>query len=91
LTCEPPSGGTRHDDPRPFSHDLAWTARVLGGRWLWTDFDAGDVTVHRADLVHASLDTTTEVMRLSADVRFQRTGTPVDERWMVDWSADDGA
>lgn len=81
----------RPDDPRPFSHDLAWTARVLGGRWLWTDFGAGDVAVHRADVLHASLDTTTEVMRLSADVRFQRTGTPVDERWMVDWSADDGA
>jgi ectoine hydroxylase-related dioxygenase (phytanoyl-CoA dioxygenase family) len=81
----------RPDDPRPFSHDLAWTARVLGGRWLWTDFLAGDVTVHRADLLHASLDTTTEVMRLSTDLRFQRTGTPTDARWMTDWSADDGA
>ena len=81
----------RPDDPRAFSNDLAWTARVLGGRWLWTDFGAGDVTVHRADLLHASLDTTTEIMRLSSDVRFQRTGTPVDERWLVDWSADDGA
>jgi Phytanoyl-CoA dioxygenase (PhyH) len=81
----------RPDDPRPFSHDLEWTARVLGGRWLWTDFLAGDIAVHRADLLHATLDTTTDVMRLSTDLRFQRTGTPVDVRWTTDWSADDGA
>jgi ectoine hydroxylase-related dioxygenase (phytanoyl-CoA dioxygenase family) len=81
----------RPDDPRPFSHDLEWTARALGGRWLWTDFRAGDIALHRADLLHATLDTTTDVMRLSTDLRFQRTGTPVDVRWTVDWSADDGA
>ncbi len=81
----------RPDDPRPFSHDLEWAARVLGGRWLWTDFLAGDIAMHRADLLHATLDTTTDVMRLSTDLRFQRTGTPVDVRWTADWSADDGA
>ncbi len=81
----------RPDDPRPFSHDLEWTARVLGGRWLWTDFRAGDLAVHCASLLHATLDTTTEVMRLSTDLRFQRTQTPIDLRWTVDWSADDGA
>jgi hypothetical protein len=81
----------RPNDPRPFSHDLEWTARVLGGRWLWTDFQAGDLSVHSADLLHATLDTTTDVIRVSTDLRFQRTGTPVDVRWTVDWSADDGA
>jgi len=81
----------RPDDPRPFSHDLEWTARVLGGRWLWTNFGAGDIAVHRADLLHATLDTTTDIMRLSTDLRFQRTGTQVDVRWTADWSADDGA
>lgn len=81
----------RPDDPRPFSHDLAWTARELGGRWLWTDFQAGDVAAHCPDLVHASLDTVTDVMRLSTDIRFQRVQAPVDPRWTVDWAADDGA
>lgn len=81
----------RPQDPRPFSHDLEWAARVLGGRWLWTNFRAGDIAVHRADMLHATLDTTTDVMRLSTDLRFQRTGTPMDPRWNLDWSADDGA
>jgi ectoine hydroxylase-related dioxygenase (phytanoyl-CoA dioxygenase family) len=81
----------RPDDPRPFSHDLAWTARELGGRWLWTDFRAGDVAAHCPDLVHASLDTVSDVMRLSTDIRFQRVQAPVDPRWTVDWAADDGA
>jgi ectoine hydroxylase-related dioxygenase (phytanoyl-CoA dioxygenase family) len=81
----------RPGDSRPFSHDLAWTARELGGRWLWTDFRAGDVAAHCPDLVHASLDTVTDVMRLSTDIRFQRTQAPVDPRWTVDWAADDGA
>ncbi|MHA6762987.1 phytanoyl-CoA dioxygenase family protein [Streptacidiphilus sp. PAMC 29251] len=78
-------------DLRPISHDLAWTARTMGGRWLWTDFRAGDIAVHCPDLVHASLDTTTETSRLSTDLRFQRPDEPIDPRWTVDWSADDGA
>jgi hypothetical protein len=41
--------------------------------------------------VHASLDTVSDVMRLSTDIRFQRTQAPVDPRWTVDWAADDGA
>jgi ectoine hydroxylase-related dioxygenase (phytanoyl-CoA dioxygenase family) len=81
----------RPHDPRPLSHDLAWTARTLGSRWLWTHFEAGDVAAHCPDLVHASLDTTTEAMRLSTDVRFQRAGSAIDPAWTRHWSADDGA
>lgn len=81
----------RPDDTRPFSHDLAWTAQTLGGKWLWTDFRAGDVAAHCPDLVHASLDTVSDMMRLSTDIRFQRERAPVDPRWRVDWAADDGA
>lgn len=81
----------RPDDHRPISHDLAWTAMTLGGQWLWTDFAAGDVAAHCPDIVHASLDTATEAMRLSADIRFQRAGDPVRSEWAKPWSADDGA
>jgi ectoine hydroxylase-related dioxygenase (phytanoyl-CoA dioxygenase family) len=66
------------------------TARVLGGRWLWTDYRAGDVVLHSPHLVHASLDNTSDVMRLSADLRFVRSDGRPDERWKNDWSADDG-
>jgi hypothetical protein len=80
----------RPTDPRPISNDLALTARELGGRWLWTNYRAGDVVLHSPYMVHASLDNASDVMRLSADVRFRRTGTTTDERWNGHWSADDG-
>jgi Phytanoyl-CoA dioxygenase (PhyH) len=80
----------RPHDRRAYSNDLGWTADCLGGRWLWTDFRAGDVAVHGPDLVHASLDTTTAVMRLSADIRFQRAEAPVRSGWATAWAADDG-
>lgn len=80
----------RPTDRRPVSNDLELTARVLGGRWMWTEFGAGDVALHSPHLVHASLDNRSDVMRLSGDVRFVRSGEQVDERWRADWSADDG-
>lgn len=80
----------RPDDHRPVSNDLGRTARALGGRWLWTDYRAGDVVLHSPHTVHASLDDVSDVMRLSADVRFRRAGAVPDERWDGHWSADDG-
>lgn len=80
----------RPNDPRPISHDLSWVARTLSRRWLWADFAAGDVTVHSPHLVHASLDTLSERMRLSADIRFLKQGEQPDPRWLVPWSGDDG-
>jgi hypothetical protein len=80
----------RSDDRRPVSNDLALTARALGGRWRWTDFEAGDVVLHSPHLVHATLDNRSALMRLSADVRFVKAGAEIDPRWTSDWSADDG-
>jgi ectoine hydroxylase-related dioxygenase (phytanoyl-CoA dioxygenase family) len=80
----------RPHDPRPLSNDLSLTARVLGGRWLWADYQAGDVVFHSPHIVHASLDNASDVMRLSADLRFIRADATRDERWSNDWSADDG-
>jgi ectoine hydroxylase-related dioxygenase (phytanoyl-CoA dioxygenase family) len=80
----------RPHDRRPISNDLGLTAERLGGRWLWTDFRAGDVVLHSPLIVHASLDDHSDVMRLSVDVRFRRSETTPDTRWDEDWSADDG-
>jgi hypothetical protein len=88
---EPLRGVTdRPGDARPITHDLALVARTLQRRWLWADFAAGDVTVHSPHLVHASLDTVTDEMRLSADVRFLREGERADPRWLQAWAGDDG-
>lgn len=81
----------RPNDRRPITHDLELLATRLRRRWLWADFTAGDVMVHLPRMVHASLDTATDAMRLSIDIRFLRTGASVDPRWLHPWSADDGA
>lgn len=81
----------RPGDPRPLSHDLEWTARTLGRKWLWADYSAGDVAIHGPHIVHASLDTLSEQMRVSIDVRFVRRGDAVDARWRKDWAGNDGA
>jgi hypothetical protein len=81
----------RPGDDRPLSHDLAWVARALGRRWLWADYQAGDVVLHGPHIVHASLDTTTPAMRMSVDVRFMAAEQQPDDRWLRPWSADDGA
>lgn len=80
----------RPADRRPISNDLGLTAQALGGRWLWTDYRAGDVILHSPYLVHASLDNVSDTMRLSADLRFRRRDAQPDQRWIGDWSADDG-
>lgn len=77
-------------DARPITHDLKWLADTSGRRWLWTDYEAGDVVIHSPAIVHASLDGEIDLMRVSTDVRFRRAGSPSDPRWHDDWSADDG-
>ena len=80
----------RPHDSRPISHDLGWTAARLGGRWLYADYRAGDVAVHSPHLVHASLDTQTDLMRMSVDLRFLPRHVEPDPRWLTPWSGDDG-
>lgn len=54
----------------------------LGGRWLTTEFRAGDLLFFTIFTVHASLDNTTNRIRLSSDSRYQLASEPVDERWI---------
>jgi ectoine hydroxylase-related dioxygenase (phytanoyl-CoA dioxygenase family) len=80
----------RPEDERALSHDLAWVAEQTGLAWSWTDYRAGDVALHSPHVVHASLDTRTEAMRASIDVRFLAQGERTDPRWLHPWSGDDG-
>jgi len=54
---------------------------LFGGKWLTTDFRAGDVLIFGLLTLHASTTNTTDRFRLSCDVRFQPGSDPVDERW----------
>jgi len=55
----------------------------LGGRWLTTNFEAGDLLTFTMHTVHASLDNSTaDRMRFSSDSRYQPASLPADERWI---------
>ncbi len=54
----------------------------FGGRWLTSNFSAGDVILFGMHTMHASTTNLTNRYRLSCDVRFQPAHEPMDERWM---------
>ena len=54
----------------------------LGGRWLTTDYRAGDVLIFTIFMVHCSLDNNTDRIRITSDTRYQLAAEPVDERWI---------
>ncbi len=53
----------------------------FGGRWLTSNFHAGDVILFGMHTMHASTTNLTNRYRLSCDVRFQPAHEPMDERW----------
>lgn len=72
--------------------DLPSLADEYDTRWLMTDYQAGDVVVHSAYIVHAALDNVDPGgrLRLSTDIRYQRRTDPIDWRWQNHWRLDDG-
>jgi ectoine hydroxylase-related dioxygenase (phytanoyl-CoA dioxygenase family) len=54
----------------------------LDGRWLTTEFRAGDLLTFGMFTIHASLDNHSDRIRLSSDSRYQLASEPVDERWV---------
>ncbi len=65
---------------------LSWNAMTLrdrlGGRWLTSDYRAGDLLVFSVFTVHTSLDNQSNRIRLSSDSRYQSAHEPADHRWM---------
>lgn len=72
--------------------NLPQLASQHDARWLIADYEAGDVVVHSAHIVHAALDNVDPdgIMRLSTDIRYQRATEPIDWRWQNDWHEADG-
>ena len=65
------------------SHNPPVVRNKFGGRWLTTEFQAGDFITFGMFLVHASLDNRSEnQLRISSDARYQRATEPIDERWV---------
>jgi hypothetical protein len=80
----------RAHDRRPLTHELRQLADVTGQRWLWADFEASDLVVHSPFIIHASVNSETDLMRVSMDIRYRPRDVPSDPRWADDWSATDG-
>jgi Phytanoyl-CoA dioxygenase (PhyH) len=78
--------------PRSMTADLPGLANEHDARWLLANYQAGDVMVHSAYMVHASTDNVdrSNRIRLSTDIRYQRAGEPIDWRWQEHWNPDDG-
>lgn len=72
--------------------DLPGLAEEHDARWLWADYELGDVVVHTAHTVHAALDNADDEgrMRLSTDIRYQLSSEDIDQRWQHDWHDADG-
>ncbi|KAI3587812.1 hypothetical protein IWW34DRAFT_876138 [Fusarium oxysporum f. sp. albedinis] len=63
-----------------------------GGRWLLTEYEAGDVVFHKPHMIHASTinkDSENRI-RLGTDLRFVDSSRPHDTRWSAPFRLDDG-
>ncbi len=65
-----------------FNTNAIETRSTLGGRWLTTDYRAGDLLVFGMFTMHASMDNKTHRFRLSTDTRYQPSSEPIDARWV---------
>lgn len=80
----------RPDCDKVFSSDLQGLADVTGQPWRYAQLEPGDVFLHDALVVHASLDCQPGAERISTDIRMMRKADRADPRWNTDWAADDG-
>ncbi len=64
------------------SEDPRQIRNTLGGRWLVSEYQAGDVVIFGMNLVHGGMDNRTHRLRLSSDSRYQLASEPADERWI---------
>ena len=71
--------------------DLPSLAERLNTRWLMADYNAGDMVIHSAYMIHAATENRSPDgrMRLSTDIRYQRVDEAIDPRWGNDWHPDD--
>jgi ectoine hydroxylase-related dioxygenase (phytanoyl-CoA dioxygenase family) len=70
--------------------DLPEMAERFNARWLIADYEAGDMVVHSAHMIHAStVNTDPARIRLSTDIRYQRVLDEIDARWTQHWTLGD--
>jgi hypothetical protein len=73
---------TWHNTGGAFDKDAFKARDTVGGRWLSSEFQAGDVLIFTMYTLHASLDNQTNQVRLSTDTRYQLASELIDPRWI---------
>ncbi|MDD5262997.1 MAG: phytanoyl-CoA dioxygenase family protein [Methylacidiphilales bacterium] len=79
--CENRPGGYKFK-PGMLTKNPVTLREKMGGRWLTTEFKAGDLLTFGMKLVHASLDNQSNCIRLSTDTRYQLATQEIDPRWV---------
>lgn len=71
--------------------DLGAMAEKFNARWLVADYEAGDMVVHNAYMIHAATNNMDERgrIRLSTDIRYQSIREEIDARWQNHWTLED--
>ncbi|HCF85170.1 MAG TPA: dehydrogenase, partial [Ktedonobacter sp.] len=69
------------------STNLVEMADRFKSRWLIADYDAGDLVIHSPYMIHAATQNHDPMnrIRLSTDIRYQRTDDSIDRRWAKNW------
>jgi hypothetical protein len=77
------TGGSLKGNPNQIRRSIGRGINGQTGKWLTTQYQAGDVLIFSIFTVHASLDNRSErLLRLSSDTRYQLASEPADERWI---------
>ncbi|EOD50654.1 putative phytanoyl- hydroxylase protein [Neofusicoccum parvum UCRNP2] len=73
------------DGPLEFGHEHK-------KRWFVSAYEAGDITLHKPHMIHASTINTDPLnkIRLATDLRYVNSARPHDKRWMDHYRPDDG-
>ncbi len=65
-----------------YCHSANQTREQVGGRWLTTAFEMGDLLLFTMYTMHTGSDNQTDRLRISTDTRYQPASDAVDERWI---------
>ena len=80
----------KYYDTNWITDDLKDLSDKLDKHWCYTNFKAGDLIIHDPDVIHATLDSNNDYMRLSIEVRFIPAKDTPDSKWTGDWKGGDG-
>ena len=69
-------------DEKIISKDLDKLSKDLNLQWIRPIVEEGDILFHSLEIVHSSFDSSSNIPRLSIDLRFSATVDDHDPRWL---------